>query len=532
MSDYLSNPISISLSLNGGKGQGPPSGESQNTAPVIRSQSGESIGPIRNGPYSPICVLNEDVLLNIFDAYRLADPDEYEDKNGQRRIYWCRQRWWYKLARVCRLWRNLILASPSRLDLHLFCTYGVHVADMLAHSPPLPLAIYYHCDQVGCKLTAEDESSILLALSHRSRVRRISFIFPTSKLNKFAMAMDGQYPILERFFIDPLIKLQDSDVVFPLAFQAPNLRHFALQLAAFPPIGSHSPTTTAGIVTLKLTKTPQSGYSRPSYLLTGLSNMHHLEMLEVEYSYPFPHSDMERDVAHTPNMTLANLRSFVFLGPTAYLEGLVSRISAPSLSILKAYLRDSLIDTFFSSHLLRFMQTSENFSFDAVKLVFSFNSGSLNFEAISSRNITLLQLQTGPGTLLFQVTSALQIIGPFSSLLSVVEHVMLGYKQIHWYPDPPNEVYRTQWRELLELFDNAKTLCVRDRLVTEISRSLQSDDGERPLMVLPNLQKLRCSGGSDARDAFAAFIDERQVAGHPVKLTMVDNSVFFRPKWM
>jgi hypothetical protein len=32
------------------------------------------------------------------------------------------------------------------LDLHLVCTNGVPVADMLSHSPHLPLIIYYHPD--------------------------------------------------------------------------------------------------------------------------------------------------------------------------------------------------------------------------------------------------------------------------------------------------------------------------------------------------------------------------------------------------
>jgi hypothetical protein len=71
---------------------------------------------------------------------------------------WDRQRWWYKLAQVCRHWRNIILESPSWLDLHIYCTNGVPVADMLAHSPPLPLTIDYHI--LNREMTAEDESGI------------------------------------------------------------------------------------------------------------------------------------------------------------------------------------------------------------------------------------------------------------------------------------------------------------------------------------------------------------------------------------
>jgi hypothetical protein len=65
---------------------------------------------------------------------------------------------------------------------------------------------------------------------------------------------------------------------------------------------------------------------------------------------------------------------------------------------------------------------------------------------------------------------------------------------------------------------------VQDELVERIAHSLQTDDGEPPLELLPTLKELGYSGGDDARDAFTPFIDERQVAGHPVNLTMIDNS--------
>ena len=66
--------------------------------------------------------------------YRLGIRDEDDSENI--RFRWDRQRWRYKLAQVSRKWRNVILASPIRLDIHLLCTYGVPVTDMLAHSPP------------------------------------------------------------------------------------------------------------------------------------------------------------------------------------------------------------------------------------------------------------------------------------------------------------------------------------------------------------------------------------------------------------
>ena len=43
-------------------------------------------------------------------------------------------------------------------------------------------------------------------------------------------------------------------------------------------------------------------------------------------------------------------------------------------------------------------------------------------------------------------------------------------------------------------FGNVKTLHVGDGIVKDISRCLQSDDGELPLELLPELQSLRIPG--------------------------------------
>jgi hypothetical protein len=465
------------------------------------------------------------VLLNVFDVYRLPSPGEHVDEYGGYRSYWFRQRWWYKLAHVCQRWRHLILASPSRLDLHLYCAPGVPVADMLAHSPPLPLIIYYHRNYDQPKITARDQSDILLALSHRDRVRRISFMLSASNLGRSIMAMGGKFPILERMFIDSLEPR--ATLAFPLSFQAPNLRHLGLWLAVSLLTGSPSLTTTAGLVSLRLGDDPPSIQFPPSHILTWLSIMPRLESLEVAFYYHLPHRYVERESAHTPNITLSKLHEFIFVGTSEYLEGLVSRISAPSLCTIRLHLSDQL--TFTTLSLLRFMKKSQYLNFNAVKLVFDRNF--IEFNLSSSSKVSVLELRMMYGHLGLQVPCALQILTTFSSALSVVEQVMLGYRTFG--PSVlPNTIDRAQWREVLRPFGNAKILFVQKGLVTEISRSLQSDDGELPLGILPNLKEVGYSGESYAQDALTGFVDERQEAGHPVKLTMVKDSLFYKLEWM
>ena len=78
-------------------------------------------------------------------------------------------------------------------------------------------------------------------------------------------------------------------------------------------------------------------------------------------------------------------------------------------------------------------------------------------------------------------------------------------------------------------FGNVKTLHVGDGIVKDISRCLQSDDGELPLELLPELQKLTYSGSGDTSNAFTSFIDARQSAGLPVTLVRPGSSSVVPP---
>jgi hypothetical protein len=443
------------------------------------------------------------VLLNIFHLYLLEEPDEYRDWYG---VYYGRrnrQLWWYRPAHVCRLWRNIILESPSRLNLRLFCTNAVPVADMLAHSPPLPITIDYH---THWEITAEDESGILLALSHRDRVRHIYFsLLPN--MEKFITAMDDQFPILERMHID------SETVDLPVTFQAPNLRHLTLRTDTFS-IGSLAPslTTTASLSTLELSNIPEIP---PSYILTRLSLFLQLEKLSIGFKSPVSNHDVEGQLHQTPDtITLPNLRWFVFYGVSAYLDVLVPWITAPSLSFLHVKLFHRLSFPF--PRLLQFTQTSESFSFSSVKLDLMDHVVQVTAGPWRERFPLQLHILCGDLDSELQVASAVQIFGTLSPLLSAVERVTLSYERhdesSEWY----NNIHRSQWRELLRPFINAKTICVQGAPVDKILRPLLSHDGEPPLELLPNLEEVRYFGPADDQDLITAFVDERQVAGHPV----------------
>jgi hypothetical protein len=456
--------------------------------------------------------LNNDVLLNIFQLYRLAELDEHEDEYGLSEYRWGGQRWWYKLAHVCRLWRILILESPPRLfDLHLYCTNGVPVADMLAHSPLLPIVIHYHHHWV---ITAKDVSGILLALRHRDRVRRVD-LWNLPNLRKVIAAMGGQFLILERLYIHSWTKF-----VLPSKFNAPNLRHLRLSTALVP-IGSRLLTTTpAGLVTLELLNIPTFDYFPLRYILIRLSFMLQLEKLSIGFPIPNPDDDVERQLYVTPDMiivTLPNLRWFVFHGASAYyLDGLVAWITAPSLSFLHVKFFNQF--SFTVPRLLQFMKTSESLSFSSVEL--ALQRYSVRVTADPWRKSSPLDLRIICDHLESQVASAVQIFGTLSPLLSAVEQVTFSYERHYESSEWDNNVHRGQWRELVRPFINAKTVCVEGAPVGEMLRPLLSHDGEPPLELLPNLEEVEHSGGGGDQDVLTAFVDERQVAGHPVNLSL------------
>ena len=470
-------------------------------------------------PTPSIHFLDDDSLLNIFYLYRPAifDGDESDEFCIQGGRDWDREQWWYKPAQVCRRWRNLILGSASYLRLCLVCKYDTPVMDMLAHSPPLPLIIDYFGD-----ITAEDEEGIILALGLRDRVRRVRLGMPFPKLQKLIMAIDGEYPVLEYLIMDPSTMDKSTALILPEALQTPHLRHLTLRGFALPSVGCRLLTTAMGLVTLSLSMDQPSAYFHPNSLLQWITFMPQLETLEISFSFPVPSRDVERQLMHTPimtNVTLPNLRLFLFQGISAYLEAVVRRITAPRLENLVIQFFKQL--TFSVPCLLQFMNTSENLRFDSVRVGFCREQTFVEFYLREEAKTRPLFISVSCLHLDWQVSSMAQILDSFSQIFSTVEHLALNtlYHEANSLSvEEHNEVHRTEWRKLLGSLSNAKTLQIGDRLVKELSRSLRLDDGEHPLELLPELQVLTYSGGGDTGDAFTSFVDARQNAGRPVAL--------------
>ena len=470
---------------------------------------------------SSIHVLDDDSLLHVFYLYRppfLAESEDDKDRFWGGTGLWVRGRgghWWYTLARVCQRWRNVLFRSASYLELSLCCTFGTPVADMVAHSLPLPLVIDYFDKS---SMAAEDEEGAIFAFKQHSRVRRVRLWLPVTSLQKFIVAIDEEYPILDYLVIDFPPTDKSTILRLPETFQAPHLRH--LRLRGFTlPIGTRLLTTAVGLVTLNLIMVHPSTYFHPNTLLQWISFMPQLETLAIYFHFPIPNRDIERQLTHTPiiaAVTLPNLHFFQFDGDNTYLEALVHRITAPRLEKLEIAFFNLL--TFSIPLLVQFMNTTENLRFESARFEF-FNSG-FNVHGypraeakMHTLNVTVVCWQLD-----WQVSSVAQISNSLSQIFSAVEHLTLVHEVHSRSSEEHNEVDRTEWRKLFRPFDHLKTLRISNGLVGDLARCLQSEDGELPLELLPELQELRYSGSGDTGDVFASFIDTRQDAGSPVTL--------------
>ena len=471
-----------------------------------------------------IDILDDDSLINIFRLYRpiLLDEEETNDDRILQGGEWRRERWWYKLVHVCRRWRSLILESASHLGLSLLCTHRTPVADMLACSPPLPLIID-HADE-SRNLTPEDEEGIKLALRHHDRVRRIRLAMFIPCLPELVKSIDEEFPILEYLCIDPLIYNGDG-LILPETLRAPNLRHLVLVNFALP-VGSSLLATATGLVTFSLSFIPPSVPWNPTDLLHRVSLMPHLQTFGISFCSAPPNHVVEWQTVNTQNMThvvLPNLRWLGFQGGSTYMEALLPHMTTPHLEKLQIYFFNEL--TVSVTNLQQFISNSKALRFTGASLRFDRMGFALQAYPRKGSRMYALSMaiyRLGDDWPLSSTVLMLDILGP---VFSGVMHLSIGIcdkDHMLWSGSPTyNKADRAQWRDILKPFNNVKSLCMEDGLIREISGALKVRDDESTMDLLPDLKELICSANVDADDlfdTFAAFIEVRQHAGHPVTL--------------
>jgi len=126
-----------------------------------------------------INVLPEDVLLEMFAFY----VDQLEDDPDSDE--------WQKLVHVCLRWRNVVFASPHRLNLQLLCTNKRPKKKMLDTWPALPIVVSGEYDAVG------GIENAIAAHELNDRIRKIVFKDVSDQLLEgFAAVPPQPFPVL------------------------------------------------------------------------------------------------------------------------------------------------------------------------------------------------------------------------------------------------------------------------------------------------------------------------------------------------
>ena len=439
----------------------------------LRNQKGRRI------PRVTASELNGDLLLEIFDWYRIYSATP-RNASHPLDLFWDRERWWYKPIHVCRKWRHLILSSPNRLDLHLVCTYGTPVEDMLSHSPPLPLIIYY--PSLTYKIPAADEEGIIYALQQPDRVHRINVTAPTTVLCKLFIAMACEFPILERLFLG-LSTTSRAGSALPEKFLAPLLRHLTLFKISLP-IQSQLLRQAENLITLRFWELSASPEFHPAHLVAQLLGMSRLEILEVQFYTAIPNRRFESPAQPIP-ITLPSLKRLYFLGGSTYLEGILARINAPFLSKFNVTYFNQL--TFNLSHLLQFVHTIGTFSFRFTDIHFGEKSVSVVADKLPIRAGSYsfsVRVECQP--LGWQAACAAQICHTLNPLLAGAERLTIGFHKDGSEPWK-DEIDVEMWHGFLRTFAGVKSLQFTGALVGNLLRLLQLDEGVLPLKLLPKL---------------------------------------------
>jgi hypothetical protein len=132
--------------------------------------------------------LPNELLIEIFDFYR---------QDITRRRNWRKEHLWFNLSRVCKIWRALMFASSTRLDVCLFLkpNNGTHMKTLMSTDPRIPIIIEYNT--YGA-VTAKDIGRLLSALKRPDRIRGIDLSSLTgTQLDKFFKATKCPFPALE-----------------------------------------------------------------------------------------------------------------------------------------------------------------------------------------------------------------------------------------------------------------------------------------------------------------------------------------------
>src|SRR6266852_5098125 len=447
-----------------------------------------------------IDVLPDDVLLGIFDFYVDTSPS-CEVKT--------RVEAWQLLVHVCRRWRGLILDSPRRLNLRLFCTSDTPARDTLDIWPALPLIV--HADQTG--FSGMDNTIVALRQSHR--VREVDLFLGWQMENVLA-GMQVPFPELTDLTV---VSFRKPPPVIPDSFlggSAPRLRHFELTNVPFPELPKlHLSAPHLVRLTISHTHPWYVSSEAMAALLSGLSS---LDTLSLDLPQSGHHQETRR-LPPSKRSVIPALTFFEFEGDIKYLENLVTFIDSPRLNSFITLFDRIDVDT---PKLTQFINCAPTLrALDEAHVQFGYGTASIVYRTSKSGfdnlRIGIICLQPD-----WQLSSFEQICNSLHPL-PTAEDLYIEHEELLTSSWDNSTIESTLWLELLLQFTAVKNLYLSKEFVPDIAGALQELVGGRVMEVLPSLQNIFMEGLEPAgplQEDIGHFVAARQLSGHPIAISV------------
>ena len=468
-----------------------------------------------------INVLPDYVLLEIFDSCRKDhDPRHLPFIPAWR---------WHVLAHVCRRWRQIVLESPRRLDLQIFCTNGTPVRENLDIWPPFPISIQYRDTTKTL-----DKDSLFAALEHPGRICHIELCQIGQHLSEVATVIQEPLPALEHLTLDFDFWREGGETpTLPIGFLggfAPRLRYMRLNGIHFPTLPTLL-SSTSNLVDLYLNDIPEDDRTSPEAMVLCLAALTKLKFLQIGLQSFLPASEF--DGIPLPPVTrtvLPALTCFHFQGNNVYLEEFVSRIDSPQLNSISINFFNGLNVIYFDyfnftldagvAQLFMFVDRSEAFEKTLIKdLDVIFANSWMAFETYprleSHPDWHLIGASTYRLVIHKNIQSIAEMFSQPSKMLSHVIHLKLSCD--------PDEVYhlRDELQFLLCKFTTVRTLRISKEFARQVALELEDIAGEMVAQVLPVLDFIYLD--DQPMSCVEKFLAARQSSGHPV--TIVETEV-------
>ena len=480
-------------------------------------------------------VLPDDVLLDIFDFHvNMSIWDEDKTKA------------WQSLVHVCRRWRSLVLGSPRRLNLRIFCTRKTLARDTLNIWPALPLIVqanltsspfvtdtetperctYDATYKLQPSLTMDD---IIAALGQSHRVCKVNLFLEGWQLENVLVAMRVPFPELTDLRVGTYDR---TPPIIPDSFlggSAPRLRRFELQDVTFPEL-SKLHLSAPHLVRLTITYTHDSWYISSEAMVTLLSALSSLNKLFLFLEFRSPDnlpSRRDRETRRPPpsrRSVIPALIAFFFYGNIDYLENLMTFIDVPRLLYFDIILLDQI--DFDTPRLAQFIDfTPALRALDEAHVESKPGITSVGYQA-SNSGLKKFRINMSCSDPDWQLSSLEHICNSLHSRSTIEDLYIERTYHLVWDNDTIESIL---WLELLLPFTAVKNLYLSKEFAPVIARALKVLVERRIIIteVLPSLQNIFVEGLEPLgpfQETIGKFVAARQLSGHPIAISIWVNA--------